>query len=76
VFTEDALACDGGGVEVRREQLERLLQLVEQHPDITMQVLRSGDTRNPVQELARSHADTIELIRRRLQEDDHVELPA
>lgn len=29
-----------------------------------------------VQELAGSHADTIELIRRRLQEDDHVESPA
>lgn len=29
-----------------------------------------------VQELARSHADTIELIRRRLQEGDHAELTA
>ncbi|NUT51802.1 MAG: helix-turn-helix transcriptional regulator [Saccharothrix sp.] len=120
VFTEDALG--GTDPELRREQLEYLLRLAEQHPHITMQVLKSGDMRNPVpsggvivldfdgtapsvaftptiygpstyfddpvdtanllrafrkvQELARGHADTIELIRSRLQEDDHAELPA
>ncbi|MFE2753012.1 helix-turn-helix domain-containing protein [Actinosynnema sp. NPDC059335] len=122
VFTEDALDCFGANPEVRREQLEHLLRLTGQHPDLTVQVLRPGDLRNPVpsagvivldfdgtapsvaftptiygpssyfdepvdtanllrafrkvQELARGHADTIELIRRRLQEDDHAERPA
>ncbi|MDQ2582657.1 helix-turn-helix domain-containing protein [Saccharothrix yanglingensis] len=45
VFTEDALA--GADREVLREQLEHLLKLVEQRPDITVQVLRPGDIRNP-----------------------------
>lgn len=122
VFTEDAVECGGGSAETRREQLEHLLQLAEQHLDITMQVVRSGDLRNPVpsgglivldfdgtapnvafaptiygpstyfddpvdtanllrafrkvQGLARGHADTIELIHRRLLEGDHAGLTA
>ncbi|OKI39033.1 hypothetical protein A6A25_02255 [Saccharothrix sp. CB00851] len=115
VFTEVALDCGEGGADVQREQLEHLLYLAKQYPDITMQVLRSGGLSNPVpsagvivldfdgtaptvaftptvygpstyfddasdtakllrafrklQVLARDHADTMKLIRRKLQED-------
>lgn len=114
VFTEDALDRCGEDPEIMREQLEHMLYLVERHPNLTIQVLKPGDARNPVpsggvsvldfdgtapsvafastvygpstyfddeadttallrvfrklQELARDHADTINLIRSKLED--------
>ncbi|ACU40502.1 helix-turn-helix domain-containing protein [Actinosynnema mirum] len=48
VFTENALDGYEGGEEVVREQLEHLLHLLKRHQNITVQLLRVGDLRNPV----------------------------
>ncbi|GAA2663348.1 MULTISPECIES: helix-turn-helix transcriptional regulator [Actinosynnema] len=48
VFTEDALNGYEGGEEVMREQSEHLLHLFKRYRNITVQLLRVGDLRNPV----------------------------
>ncbi|ANY07554.1 helix-turn-helix domain-containing protein [Pseudonocardia sp. HH130630-07] len=47
VFTDSALDLDGDDSGVLRDQLEHLLYLHRQYPNITMQVVRAGGLRNP-----------------------------
>ncbi|WP_433272937.1 helix-turn-helix domain-containing protein [Actinosynnema sp. CS-041913] len=47
VFTEDALHNVVGGAAVMRGQVLHVLQLVERHPAISVQILRSGTVGNP-----------------------------
>lgn len=47
VFTEDALRNVVGGKSVMRSQVLHVLQLVERHPSISVQILRSATAGNP-----------------------------
>jgi transcriptional regulator with XRE-family HTH domain len=47
VFTEDALHAAVGNLEVMREQLSHILQLINRANDLTVQVLRQATYQNP-----------------------------
>lgn len=48
VITEDALRANMGKPDVMREQLAHLLQLADDHPDLTVRVLDNDSFGNPV----------------------------
>jgi hypothetical protein len=47
IITEDTLRTPIGGPEIRRRQLEHILHLIDEHPNLTLQIISATEPQNP-----------------------------